>query len=464
MRHRLSPLGAWLLVGGCFVWGCDSVLSISPPEARNEDAGGEGGNPEAGAPGTPWGGDGGRGGDTDLITGGGGATGGSAGESGTSGEGGESGDGAVDCTFGELRCGGADLKTPESCDEAGTWVIDAAQTQGADCELGCVDGRCLECAEDERTCDDKVPLACENGFWVPDEACPSYCLEGTCRTPPSCLGDLKCGDDESCCSAHEVPGGTFARRFDDEVEHDYVDPATVSTFLLDEFEVTVGRFRNFVSVYPIALMQGDGKAPYIDGDTGWPGGATLPATQDDLKALLNCAGATWTDDTGLGVANRPINCVPWLVAYAFCIWDGGRLPTEAEWQYAAAGGEQQRLYPWSEPPENPSALAEHAYFGPAPWPPLPVGSKVGHGRWGHADLGGNLYEWVLDTYLDTYSPSNCIDCAHTAYTGFRTIRGGAFSFWKEDMLTASRTYTLEDDSYDYLGFRCARNVVGAEAP
>lgn len=55
--------------------------------------------------------------------------------------------------------------------------------------------------------------------------------------------------------------------------------------------------------------------------------------------------ATWTDNPG-AQENFPMACVEWPTAYAFCLWDGGRLPTEAEWEFAAAGGDQNRLYPW----------------------------------------------------------------------------------------------------------------------
>src|ERR1700730_5736435 len=69
---------------------------------------------------------------------------------------------------------------------------------------------------------------------------------------------------------------------------------------------------------------------------------------------------TWTASAG-SHENLPINCVNWYEAYSFCIWDGGFLPSEAEWEYAAAGGARQRTYPWG--PTAPGTGNWYAIYG-----------------------------------------------------------------------------------------------------
>ena len=410
-----------LLVAGLALLGCESVLGISEPQPRAEASGG-----------LPNGGSSGRG---------------SAGDGDDGGQSGEA--------------GSATSEQAGSAGAAGAALIGPAGGQGgAGGEAIGGSGGAPLCNEDEKYCDGNTPVTCVDGAWESGTLCQAFCSGGECRNPPSCDGSPTCGSSVSCCRAHEVPGGTFRRDFDNVDFTDANYEASVSTFLLDAFEVTVSRFRKFVDVYPnVGIEPGDGKAPHIAEDEGWQESFPLPSTVEELKANLACDGATWTDVAGEGVPDHPINCVDFYVAYAFCIWDGGRLPTEAEWNYAAAGGDEQRVYPWSSPAGDTSIDATRAYYEQLEGPPAPVGSKpMGNGLWGHADLAGNVYEWNLDAYLDPYPSTDCDDCLQATDTGSRSVRGGSFNSYDFDLMVAMRMNIPQELLLDYTGFRCARDV------
>lgn len=286
--------------------------------------------------------------------------------------------------------------------------------------------------------------------------------------PPSCSGDLRCGSNDSCCRSLEVSGGSFLRSYDGVSYNDDSYHAHVSTFLLDRFEVSLGRFRNFVNGFPANKPKaGDGKSPHVVGDTGWSNEYPLPETREALVASLHCSNTTWLDDpVGDARERLPVNCVSFYVAYAFCIWDGGRLPTEAEWNYAAAGGEEQRAYPWSTPPDDTSIDTGYAvYARPAALLPEAVGSRSSSafradGRWGQADLAGNVSEWVLDYFADDYPSTQCDDCFNSTVPSYvaRVVRGGSYVNPAEGMFTSERSYNAPTATNLGVGFRCARDI------
>lgn len=309
---------------------------------------------------------------------------------------------------------------------------------------------------------------------------------GATNVPPSCQtsgpGLDDCGPkSESCCTSLPVPGGTFFRSYDDVTFTDQSYPATVSAFRLDKYEITVGRFRKFVAVWDKGWRpaQGDGKHAYVNGgkgladssnpgsyETGWTKtwSANLATTSGGWDTNLQCDAKyqTWTP----GVTtheNHPINCVTWYEAYAFCIWDGGFLPTEAEWNFAAAGGSEQRQYPWGSAPPDCSYANFKGASGGTDFCVLPgtgsmndVGSESpkGDGKFGQADLSGNAWEWTLDWYSSPYVVQ-CIDCAYLSSTSDHEVRGGSFDNTPLYLQSAYRPAFAPSRSYG-RGARCAR--------
>jgi formylglycine-generating enzyme required for sulfatase activity len=250
--------------------------------------------------------------------------------------------------------------------------------------------------------------------------------------------------------------------------------ATVASFSLDRFEVTVGRFRSFVKNYNVWRSAGNPKdnagAHPIAPSTGWgrswmTDSSDLPVDASGLLAnLKNSSACTWKDEEDTNEL-FPVSCVSWFEAFAFCIWDGGRLPTEAEWEYAAAGGALNQLFPWGN--SAPDATRAN-YFGSDRSPLIPVGSKLskaGAGAFGHADLAGSLVEWVFDWVTPTYygtigAATPCTNCANTAadYAApKRAIRGGGFASDAINLRAASRGGVAPSETYYMNGFRCARD-------
>jgi formylglycine-generating enzyme required for sulfatase activity len=329
------------------------------------------------------------------------------------------------------------------------------------------------------------------------------------ESPPSCAakapGTGNCGYcSESCCISPEMSGGSYSRSYDpfhvadgavpgdfllapdgslippeSGVPSDEGHPATVSSLRVDKYIVTVGRFRTFVSAWRAGWLptSGAGKHSHLNGGKGLEN-ATRPETfetgwvsSDDSNvaptpAHLEQDGCTWTDVPG-DHENLPIMCVNWYEAYAFCIWDGGFLPSWTEWDYASAGGSQQREFPWGSTP--PGSDNQYAIFGfnyeqdlcEAGLPgPAPVGTaKLGAGRWGQLDLVGEIGEWVLDWVGPFTEP--CVDCARLSPNSIdseRQVVGGNTEELNWDLLPSAGPGGgyLPGNRLSGTGIRCAR--------
>ena len=161
---------------------------------------------------------------------------------------------------------------------------------------------------------------------------------------------------------------------------------------------------------------------------------------------------SWADDT------HPVVNVTWEDAQAYCRWIGGRLPTEAEWEYAARGGVGGRRYPWGDSIDH-----DHANFdglgGRDTFPKsAPVGSFPANG-FGLHDTAGNVWEWCADYYAErAYGTEAVSDPSGPAEGVRRVVRGGS---WTSDpgRLRTSYRFSLEPATESLsVGFRCVRPV------
>ena len=145
-------------------------------------------------------------------------------------------------------------------------------------------------------------------------------------------------------------------------------------------------------------------------EPGWSPADDANLAPTDTNLTSCGATSTWTAAPGTG-EDKPINCVNWAEAYAFCIWDGGFLPSEAEWEYAASGGGRALAFPWGA--TAPGTTNQYAIYD-CHFPTgstscssaaniAPVGSApMGAGRFGQLDLAGNESTWNLDFYATAY--------------------------------------------------------------
>jgi sulfatase modifying factor 1 len=331
--------------------------------------------------------------------------------------------------------------------------------------------------------------ACPPGYVYVDYNCDAATPMSCCEKAQSCATLAStCGPDASdyCCATGEVQQGPFSMGYDVEGNADNIPgfqmqfsrAIDVSSFWLDDYEVTVGRFRQFLAAYDkwheIGPRERCGANPVIpateyDGGIGWQNSWDMDVGSSEAyieQQIENQCGArvdgggsvgTWTPDAGAN-ESMPMTCITWYEAFMFCIWDGGRLPTEAEWEYAAAYGSRQDAYPWS-PNANPPVSPEYAVYQASG--PSPVGDKpLGRGGYGQYDLAGNVYEWVMDSpasfpkYGSEEVGTDPLDLSGGGAN--RIIRGGSFAWPPVNMRTSYRYLQGPTARWGDVGVRCAR--------
>lgn len=209
----------------------------------------------------------------------------------------------------------------------------------------------------------------------------------------------------------EIPAGVFLMG-GESPENTPVHEAIVARFYLDDKEVTM-------RAYEGCQKDGACKPPRVD------------------NPFCNIL----FPDRG----DHPVNCVDYLDAEAFCRRAGKRLPTETEWEYAARGGSEQRLYSWgNDEPDRQRSCYMHEGGS------CPVGTHPA-GAFGLFDMTGNVWEWTA-TWYATYPEA--------PETGFyRVYRGGSwsrrFAKWMRNDL---RNRYRPDEHSASVGFRCAMDA------
>jgi formylglycine-generating enzyme required for sulfatase activity len=149
----------------------------------------------------------------------------------------------------------------------------------------------------------------------------------------------------------------------------------------------------------------------------------------------------------------PVLYVDWFDASAYCLWVGGSLPSEAQWEKAARGSDG-RLYPWGNVRPEPAYLNYNQNVLDTTWI---CAFHEGNSPYGICDLAGNVSEWVTDWYGNTYyADSPSVNPHGPAQGEARVIRGGNWSYSDAGVRAANRIAAGPDFSNYNIGFRCVR--------
>ncbi len=320
------------------------------------------------------------------------------------------------------------------CQEVHTGKADTACSENAFCA--------------SRFCDaGKCAADCSGDMWFDGTDCLKKGGDGAkCTTNDACLNGrceggwcfVKCQEgwsfeggkcvDPKFVDWVRIVGGNFRMGSDEQKAYPDEKPVhdvSLRSFDLARNEVTVSQYRKCVKA----------------------GACTEPATDKYCN---------WEESDR---DDHPVNCVSWEQASAYAAWVGGRLPTEAEWEYAARGS-MARRWPWGDD----EATCRYAVIcdggdGCGRERTFPVCSKApGSTPEGLCDMSGNVLEWVQDTYHERYADAPADGSAWIGDDEYRMCRGG--SWYSEPRLTRAsvRVHYEPSKRLGTLGFRVARDA------
>jgi len=304
----------------------------------------------------------------------------------------------------------------------------------------------------------------------------------------------------------KIPAGTFMMGGNnDQASPDEYPRHKVSVdgFWMDETEVTNRQFAEFVKAtgyITTAEQKPDWEELKKDLPPGTPKpdeSLLVPASMVFLPSEgpvnLNDYGQWWVWKEGAnwrhphgpgsditGMEEYPVVHISWYDALAYCKWAGKRLPTEAEWEWAARGGLTDNIFPWGNEAVNDGAPKTNSWDGTFPYEntnrdgyfyTAPVRSFKPNG-YGLYNMAGNVWEWCSDWYRADYykmvnltegianpqGPSDSFD-PDEPFAHKKTIRGGSFlcnDGYCSGYRVSRRMKTTPDSGMEHLGFRCVR--------